>query len=87
MTDDDESELEFSPLSGEFASDGITLQVQIYRFLRGEEGWILEVIDREGTSTVWDAPFATDEAAYSEFFRTVEKEGIKTFLKIPRVRR
>ena len=87
IDDSDEPELENSPLSGEFSSDGITVRVEIYRVLRGDEGWVLEVVDREGTSTVWDALFATDEAAYSEFYRTLEEEGIKSFLKTPRVRR
>jgi hypothetical protein len=84
--DKDEPELENSPLGGEFSSDGITVRVEIYRLLHGDEGWILEVVDLEGTSTVWEALFATDEAAYTEFCRTVEEEGIKSFLETPRVR-
>jgi hypothetical protein len=84
--DNDGPELENSPLSGEFSRDGITVRVEIYRLLHGDEGWILEVVDHEGTSTVWEALFATDEAAYSEFCRTVEEEGIKSFLETPRVR-
>ena len=87
IDDNDEPELENSPLSGEFSSDGITVRVEIYRLLHGDEGWVLEVVDREGTSTVWDALFATDEAAYSEFYRALEEEGIKSFLKTPRIRR
>ena len=86
IDENDEPELQNSPLSGEFSRDGITVRLEIYRLLRGDEGWILEVVDHEGTSTVWDALFATDDAAYSEFCRTVEKEGIKSFLETPRVR-
>jgi len=86
IENDDAPELEQSPLSGEFSSDGISVRLEIYRLLRGDEGWILEVVDHEGTSTVWDALFATDKAAYYEFCRTVEEEGMKSFLETPRVR-
>ena len=81
MTDDDKSELEFSPLSGEFASDGNTLQVQIYRFLRGEEGSILEVIDREGTSTVWDAPSQRTKLRTLNFFGPSKRKASRPFLR------
>jgi hypothetical protein len=85
--DKDEPELENSRLSGEFFCDGIAVRVEIYRLLHGNEGWILEVVDHEGGSTVWEALFATDEAAYTEFCRTVEEEGIASFLEdTPRVR-
>ena len=38
--------------------------------------WTLEVIDSEGTSTVWDDPFDTAEAALAEFRRCIAEEGI-----------
>jgi hypothetical protein len=34
------------------------------------------VIDSEGTSTVWDDPFDTAEAALAEFRRCIAEEGI-----------
>lgn len=83
IENDDTPELEQSPLSGEFSSDGITVRLEIYRLLSGDDGWVLEVVDHEGTSTVWDALFATDEAAYTEFCRTIEEEGIVSFLETP----
>jgi hypothetical protein len=83
---DNDPELEKSALCGEFSRDGVTVRVEIYRLRHGGEGWILEVVDHEGASTIWEALFATDEAAYTEFCRTVEEEGIKSFLEAPRVR-
>lgn len=68
-----------SPLSREITMYGITIQVHIFRG-EHDDGWILEVVDRTGASTVWDDKFATDQAALDEVLRTIEVEGIGTFL-------
>jgi hypothetical protein len=65
-----------SGLSGPISKEGITVQVQIVR-LDNETLWSLEVANAEGTSTVWDEQFSTDEAAFAEFQRTVSQEGIR----------
>lgn len=69
-----------SPLSREITMYGITIQVHIFRG-EHDDGWILEVVDRSGASTVWDDKFATDQAALDELLRTIEVEGIGTFLE------
>ena len=76
----DDYKIENSPLSQRITRDGVTVEVHIYR---GEDnpGWILEVVDQEGTSTVWDDRFATDEAALEEFLSTIEAEGMASFLQ------
>jgi hypothetical protein len=38
------------------------------------------VVNPERTSIVWDDLFATDVEAFAEFQRTLEAEGILTFL-------
>lgn len=73
MTDD--PEIIVSPLSGEFTSDGITVEVQIYRLATSEQ-WSLEVVDDDENSTVWDAVFETDQAAYDAFLEDVRTEGL-----------
>ena len=78
MTNDD-PEIETSPLSAEINRDGVAVRVEIYRIKGSAEGWSLEVIDSNGTSTVWDDLFATDRDAYAEFDRTIDSEGIRTF--------
>lgn len=45
-------------------------------------GWLLEVIDEFGTSTVWDAPFPTDQAALVEALETIETEGIASVMGV-----
>lgn len=71
-----------SPLSGKVTKDGITVDVQIYRLENGKE-WCLEVVDEEGTSTVWEDLFPTDQLAHTEFRRVLDEEGIMAILRDP----
>jgi len=54
-------EVEMSPLCQQLESNGQAVQVDIYRGEHG--GWILEVLDEFGNSTVWDDEFPSDHAA------------------------
>jgi len=69
-----------SPLCREIIENGTKFQVDIYR---GEDdsGWILEVIDEENASTVWDDPFDTDREALEEVMEVIERDGIRLFLE------
>ena len=71
--------IEFSPLSGEVTRDGVTIRVDIYRIKGARDGWSLEVIDHKMGSTVWNENFPTDQDAYREFYRALERDGIQTF--------
>ncbi|WP_324132348.1 hypothetical protein [Bosea sp. (in: a-proteobacteria)] len=75
--------IEHSPLCGKVTRDNETVDVRIYRLPDGDAAWSLEVIDADGGSTVWDDLFDTDQAAYAEFFITVEREGIACFREAP----
>jgi hypothetical protein len=77
---DNHLEIEYSPLCEKVKRGDITVDVQIYRIAGSAEGWSLEVIDENGTSSVWDDLFTTDRDAYAEFQRTIDTEGIATFL-------
>ena len=68
-----------SNLSGMVAEQGITVRVNIIR-LENEPNWSLEVESENGTSTVWDDTFATDDAAHAAFRLTVDQEGMRVFL-------
>ena len=76
-------EIEFSPLSREVTRDGVTVRVDIFRIKGARDGWSLEVIDREMGSTVWNKNFSSDQDADREFYRTLERDGIRTFLNGP----
>ena len=80
MTDNDnDPDIEYSPLCEVVARDGLEVKVQIYRLVGGNDGWSLEVVDHAGGSTVWSDTFATDNDAYAEFSETLETEGIRSF--------
>jgi hypothetical protein len=85
MNDDPEldPEIKSSPLCRSVTDDGITVRVAIYRLAGNDGGWSLEVVNQEGTSIVWDDVFATDTEAFAEFQKTLEAEGILTFLDGP----
>ena len=74
----DESDLIYSKHCQTVSRNGKTVEVQIYS--SGKNDWILEVVDEENNSTVWDDPFATDDEAFQEFKRTVEEEGIESMI-------
>jgi len=74
----DDIEIIMSPFCQSFEKDGISLQVEIYRSL--ESDWTLEVVNPSNTSIVWDDAFISDKAALEEFHRTVQAEGIQSFL-------
>ncbi|MDI5986018.1 hypothetical protein QLQ85_14565 [Halomonas sp. M4R5S39] len=74
-----EPELIQSPLSQSITRDGHTLRVDIYR-LEDETDWLLEVVNEDGTSNVWDDRFATDQADLDAVQAAIDEEGIGAFL-------
>jgi len=74
----DESDLIYSKHCQAVSRNGKTVEVHIYS--SGKNDWILEVVDEENNSTVWDDPFATDEEAFQEFQRTLGEEGIESMI-------
>ena len=82
MTNED-PELETSPLSGMHVQDGVAVEVNIFRIAQRDERWTLEVVDQDNSSTVWSDTFATDQDAYRAFYKTLQEEGIRTFLPKP----
>ena len=86
MTNDNNPEIENSPLSGPVTHNGITVSVEIYRIRNSTDGWSLEVVDADRTSTVWDETFPTDQDAYQEFQRGLEAEGLPGLLQASPIR-
>jgi hypothetical protein len=82
---DDADEITHSPLEEKVTRDGVSVEIFIYRGA-GEEGWILEVQDHEGGSTVWDDRFDTDREAHSEAMRAIDEDGISSFVEAVGVR-
>jgi hypothetical protein len=67
-----------SGLSKRTTVEGSTYEIEIYR-LETDATWILEVVDKEGTSIVWDEQFKTDQDALAEALRTIREEGAAAF--------
>ena len=74
----DESDLVFSKHCQTVTRNGKTVKVEIYG--SGKNDWILEVVDEDNNSTVWDDPFPSDDAAFEAFQRTLEEEGIESMI-------
>lgn len=79
--EEDEFDLETSPLCQELSADGKTVQVEIYR--GGGSDWFLEVVDEYGNSTVWDDQFPSDQQALDEAKAAIEDEGIDSLIDAP----
>jgi hypothetical protein len=76
---DDDQEPDFieSPLSRTVTRHGVTVRVDIYGDSTGR--WILEVVDAEGASHVWEEHFETDQEALAEALRALEEEPLEFF--------
>jgi uncharacterized protein len=75
-------ELMSSPLCQDVSADGETVRVEIYRGV-DDKGWILEVIDKYGNSSVWNDLFDTDNDAFKAALKTIEDEGIHSLIGSP----
>jgi hypothetical protein len=73
--DDEEPDFVESPLSQSVTRNGVTVQVEIYG--DGNGRWILEIVDAENNSHVWDEPFETEQLAFSEALRALDEEPLE----------
>ena len=64
----------------EITKDDKTVRIDVYP--DGEGGWLLEIVDEDWNSTVWDDPFDTAEEAMKVGVQSVEQEGIDTFIGV-----
>lgn len=82
MSGEDEPKIIRSPLCEKMTVDGRTVEIEIYG--TGGNDWILEVVDEEGNSVVWDGTFDTDALAYNTFDEQLHNEGIEAILNSPK---
>jgi uncharacterized protein len=81
---DDAYEIEHSLLEREETRDGTTVKICIYRGPDCSPRWILEVVDAEGGSTVWDDLFDTDQQALDAALQAIDEDGIDSFAESTR---
>ncbi|MDH2327824.1 hypothetical protein QCN27_13215 [Cereibacter sp. SYSU M97828] len=79
MTDDTPN-IVHSGKSQSVVVDGLRFDIQIYRG-EDEKDWILEVVDAEGTSHVWEDRFASDRDARNEAIQDLETHGARAFMR------
>ena len=70
-----------SPLAQSVTREGKTVRIDIHE--DGEGGWILEVFDHHGNSTVWDDSFPSDREALDEVLKTIDEDGIDSLIGPP----
>ncbi|MHA6692427.1 hypothetical protein [Devosia sp. A449] len=75
----DNPEIEYSIHGGEHWEGELLVWVKIYRLAGTTNPWILEVEGTDGSSTVWDEPFDTDDAAWMEFQSAISQSGLEQF--------
>lgn len=68
-----------SDLCHEIVKSGRLLEVRIYR-LEDRSTWRLEVVNEQGTSTLWNRSFPTDLEALHAFRRKLSSDGPIVFL-------
>ena len=70
-----------SQLSQRVVRGETAVEIEIYE--DGKGGWLLEVVDEFGNSTVWDDSFPTDSAALAEALNAIDTEGIVSLVGSP----
>jgi hypothetical protein len=75
---DDEYELKMSSLCQVIDANGRTVQVEIYT--GGDNNWILEIVDDQNNSIIWDEQFKSDRGALDFLLMAIEKEGLDSLI-------
>ncbi len=78
---EEEYEVKYSPLCQAVERDGKSVEIMIYE--DGDGGWILEVVDENDNSTVWNEPFDSDQSALDEVLETIKDDGIESLIGPP----
>lgn len=78
VQDTSEQDFEQSPLTQTYTQDDKTVQIDIYK--SDDRGWILEIVDQENNSTLWEDHFESDQAALQEALDALKEEGVEAFI-------
>ena len=64
----------------EIDKDGYKVTIEVYKTDQKGGGWILEIVDDEGNSTVWDSQFPSSKEAMDAGIKAIDEEGIQSFI-------
>jgi hypothetical protein len=71
-----------SDIKKEIEKDGFKVTIEVYK---GDEGgWILEIVDEQWNSAVWDEIFPSANEALDAGIKAIEEEGIQSFIGDPK---
>ncbi|WP_250459483.1 baseplate wedge protein 53 [Microbulbifer litoralis] len=65
-------------MSQTYREGDLSVQIDIYE--DDEGGWLLEIVDEDDNSTLWEDAFDTDEEALEEALEALRDEGIEAFV-------
>ncbi|WP_404399517.1 hypothetical protein LG288_07380 [Idiomarina seosinensis] len=73
-----EQEVIQSKHTQQYSAGGKTVDIDIYR--TEDSGWILEIVDENNNSTLWEDYFEKEEEALAEALDALKEEGIDSFI-------
>jgi hypothetical protein len=62
-----------------YSVDGKAVEIDIYR--TEDSGWILEIVDENNNSTLWEDEFEKEDDALAEALDALKEEGIDNFIE------
>ncbi|MGM0480554.1 MAG: hypothetical protein ACQEQZ_01340 [Pseudomonadota bacterium] len=62
----------------QYHADGKTVKIDIYR--SEDSGWILEIVDENNNSTLWEDEFEKEDDALAEALDALKEVGIDDFI-------
>ncbi|MEM6495344.1 MAG: hypothetical protein AAF709_01315 [Pseudomonadota bacterium] len=71
-------QLEHSRLSQTITREGVTVEINIYRWTDDDE-WTLEISGASDDAVIWTEPFASDQLALDAALAAIDKEGVASF--------
>ena len=69
-----------SEIIKEIERDGLKVKIEVYKADKKGGGWILEIVDEDWNSTVWDDLFPSSKEALDEGIKAIDEEGIQAFI-------
>jgi len=74
----EEQQIMQSKHTQQYSAEGKTVDIDIYR--TEDSSWILEIVDQDNNSTLWEDQFEQEDDALAEALDALKEEGIASFV-------
>ncbi|RUO77857.1 hypothetical protein [Idiomarina seosinensis] len=74
----EEQQIMQSKHTQQYSAEGKTVDIDIYR--TEDSSWILEIVDQDNNSTLWEDQFEQEDDALAEALDALKEEGIGSFI-------